>query len=256
MNRPSAAITTSWDDGHPLDLRIAEMLQEHGLSGTFYVPKRWQRPTMDDAQLRELSDGGFELGGHTIDHVVLTQTADDEAATQIRDSQTWLSSVTGQTCQMFCPPTGRFNPSHRAMIAEAGFTGFRTVELWSIDPPRPSFDGLVEMPTSLQAQPHGKLPILRNIVKRRSTGNFIRFARMGQTGDWLDQLERLANAVASDGGVLHLWGHSWEVEEFNQWNRLSEAFAMLGSMTDQMPAMTNGELCQGYSSDSTNGTGG
>lgn len=256
MTKPHAAITTSWDDGHPLDLRIAEMLSEHGLAGTFYVPKQWRLPTMDDRQLRELSGAGFEIGGHTIDHVVLTDTPDNEAATQIKDSQSWLSDVSGQTCTMFCPPTGRFHPVHRAMIVEAGFTGYRTVELWSIDRPRPGSDGLVEMPTSLQAQPHGKLPILRNIAKRRSVGNLLRFIRMGHSGDWLDQLQRIANNVVSNGGVLHLWGHSWEIEEFNQWDQLNEAFALLGSMTDRIPAMTNGEVCRRYSSVSTNGTGG
>ena len=254
MTAPHATITTSWDDGHPLDLRIAEMLGEHGLSGTFYVPKRWQRPTMDDAQLRGLSEAGFELGGHTIDHVVLTDTPDDEASIQIKDSFDWLSDVAGRACTMFCPPTGRFNVMHRAMIAEAGFEGFRTVELWSTDAPRHGSDGLVEMPTSLQAQPHGRLPVLRNIAKRRSATNLLRFIRLGQTGDWLGQLSRVADDVLRNGGVLHLWGHSWEVEEFNQWGPLGEAFALLGSMTDRMPSMTNGELCRHYSS--TNGTSG
>ena len=36
--KPSTCITTSWDDGHPLDLRVAELLAKYGLQGTFYVP--------------------------------------------------------------------------------------------------------------------------------------------------------------------------------------------------------------------------
>ncbi|XAL99608.1 polysaccharide deacetylase family protein [Phycisphaeraceae bacterium D3-23] len=251
MTAPHAAITTSWDDGHPLDLRVATMLVEHGLAGTFYVPRQWARPTMPDAQLRELVDAGFELGGHTIDHVVLTDTPDDEAAAQIKDSRTWLTDVAGRDCTMFCPPTGRFNAHHAAMIAQAGYTGFRTVELWSTDTPRPYTNGLLEMPTSLQAQPHGRLPVLRNIAKRRSAANLMRFYRLGRSGDWLMQLERLATHVEAHGGVLHLWGHSWEIDEFKQWDRLDEAFAMLGSLTDRIPAHTNGELCRLYSSDSS-----
>lgn len=35
---PATYITTSWDDGHPLDLRVAELLSEYHLQGTFYVP--------------------------------------------------------------------------------------------------------------------------------------------------------------------------------------------------------------------------
>lgn len=256
MTTPRAAMTTSWDDGHPLDLRVAAMLREHGLAGTFYVPKRWRLPTMDDMQLRDLVEMGFELGGHTIDHVVLTRTPDDEANKQIKASQDWLAEVAGQPCTMFCPPTGRFHPKHAAMIADAGFVGYRTVELWNVDTPRPVANGLVEMPTSLQAQPHARLPVLRNIAKRRSARNLVRFLRMGQTGDWLDQLQRLVSHVKVNGGHLHIWGHSWEIEEFKQWERLGEAFSLLGSMTDQIPAFSNGKLCQRASSLALNGIGG
>jgi hypothetical protein len=33
-NRPFV-MTTSWDDGHPLDLQIAQLLSKSGLAGTF-----------------------------------------------------------------------------------------------------------------------------------------------------------------------------------------------------------------------------
>src|SRR5262249_26496051 len=58
-------ITTSWDDGHPLDLRVADLLARHGLRGTFYVPRTAENPTMTARQVRELS-GTFEVGGHTL----------------------------------------------------------------------------------------------------------------------------------------------------------------------------------------------
>jgi len=246
-----AWITTSWDDGHPLDLRVAAMLAEHGLAGTFYVPRRWARPTMEASALRELSDAGFELGGHTIDHVVLTDTPDAEAERQIIDSRTWLMDVTGKDCTMFCPPTGRFGARHTSMIAEAGYVGYRTVELWSTDAPRKVAGGLVEMPTTIQAQPHGKLPVLRNLAKRRNTGNLSQFVRLGLTGQWLDQLGRVAQATVERGGVVHLWGHSWEIDAFKQWDRLGEAFALLAALKDRAPSVTNGDLCRRYSSEST-----
>src|SRR5688500_11915407 len=46
--RKAAIVTTSWDDGHPLDIRLAEMLARHGVAGTFYVPLRYEGvPVMD-----------------------------------------------------------------------------------------------------------------------------------------------------------------------------------------------------------------
>ena len=72
------AITTSWDDGHPLDLRIAELLTKYDLQGTFYVPLHNSRPTMSPAQIRELA-GSFEIGAHTVNHVRLTSLNENDA---------------------------------------------------------------------------------------------------------------------------------------------------------------------------------
>ena len=64
-------VTTSWDDGHPLDIRVAELLNKYALRGTFYVPMRAEKQTMTVPQLRELSTR-FEIGAHTLAHTVLT----------------------------------------------------------------------------------------------------------------------------------------------------------------------------------------
>ena len=41
-----AYITTSWDDGHPLDFRVADFAYGVRACGTFYVPKESDRVTM------------------------------------------------------------------------------------------------------------------------------------------------------------------------------------------------------------------
>src|SRR3954447_24640572 len=69
--KPVAYITTSWDDGHPLDARVAELLAKYNLPGTFYVPRTSEYGTMSAGQLVELSSA-FEIGAHTVRHVVLT----------------------------------------------------------------------------------------------------------------------------------------------------------------------------------------
>src|SRR4029077_18107218 len=100
--KPAAYITTSWDDGHPLDLRIADMLAKYGLDGTFYVPRGAENDTMALDQIRKLSCA-FEIGAHTLDHVVLTRATEEEAWRQIGGSKSWLEDVTGLPCLMFCP---------------------------------------------------------------------------------------------------------------------------------------------------------
>jgi peptidoglycan-N-acetylglucosamine deacetylase len=48
-----AYLTTSWDDGHPFDLRVADLPKKYRLRGTFYVPMKSQNETMNVLQLRK-----------------------------------------------------------------------------------------------------------------------------------------------------------------------------------------------------------
>ena len=69
-------ITTSWDDGHVLDLRIATMLDRYNIKGTFYIAREYVDKRMTDEQLRDLSQR-HELGAHTLNHPTLTEIDDN-----------------------------------------------------------------------------------------------------------------------------------------------------------------------------------
>ena len=72
--RRAAFVTTSWDDGHPMDVRLAALLEKHGVLGTFYVPVRYnQFPVMNGDQIRALRSMGMEIGSHTVTHPKLTR---------------------------------------------------------------------------------------------------------------------------------------------------------------------------------------
>ena len=81
----AASLTTSWDDGHPLDLRLAAMLEKHRLTGTFYIPRDASTGTLSASHVRELSEK-FEIGSHTLDHTFLDTVNDAVARLQITDS--------------------------------------------------------------------------------------------------------------------------------------------------------------------------
>src|SRR6266481_3829885 len=100
---PGACITTSWDDGHPLDLRVADLLAKHGLNGTFYIPKAADNETMSATDIRDLMVA-FEIGAHTLKHVALTGATEKQAWHEIADSKSWIEDNTGRPCRMFCPP--------------------------------------------------------------------------------------------------------------------------------------------------------
>jgi peptidoglycan-N-acetylglucosamine deacetylase len=242
MAKAEIYITTSWDDGHPLDLRVAEMLMKHGLKGTFYVPRTAPTETMTEGQIRDVS-GSFEIGAHTLDHVVLTRTTEHRARREIMDSKSWIESTTGKPCVMFCAPEGKFAKPHLEMVRRAGYLGLRSVELGSLEFPRRQL-GVLVMPTSLQAYPHGFLAFAKNAIKRRRLDNFWRFVTHGRSSDWPALAASFLSGGMEHGGVFHLWGHSWELEATAQWRRLDEALHFLSGFTSAASALTNGSICR------------
>jgi peptidoglycan/xylan/chitin deacetylase (PgdA/CDA1 family) len=235
-------MTTSWDDGHPLDFRVAELLAKYGLRGTFYVPRSSEYSTMTAAQLRQLSSS-FEVGAHTLHHVDLTTATEQQAWQEIAASRCWVEQSIGLACPMFCPPKGKFSPTHLRLIRKAGYAGARSVELLSLDFPRAS-DGLKLMPTTVQAHPHGLLAYARNAIRRCAFRNLHLFMVHVRSTDWTGLARALLCRALERGGVFHLWGHSWEIEQTGQWQQLEEVLRFMGQHTKQAVALTNGQLCQ------------
>jgi L-malate glycosyltransferase len=235
------AITTSWDDGHPLDLRIAELLAKHGLRGTFYVPLENTRSTLSPVQIRDLSSA-FEIGAHTLHHFVLTTLTSDRARAEIVQSKARLEELTGKPCKVFCFPKGRYANAHVEMLGEAGFTGARTVELLSFNRPRAE-RGIAIMPTTLQAYPNPTFTYVRNAAKRFRFEALWSLLLHSHGIDWAATAVALLDHAQERGGVFHLWGHSWEIEEYQQWRALDRVLAAMAEANRSATCVTNSELC-------------
>lgn len=222
--------TTSWDDGHPLDLRLAALLHRRGFAGTFYVPgnNREGRPVLGSNKLREL-DGEFELGSHTQDHCYLTTVSDQAARRQIWQGRASLEDALGHGVDGFCYPGGKFRPAHRAMVEAEGFRFARTTCNLCLDTGTHAY----ERPTTLQFYPHTRAVYMRNLIRY---GRPLARSRLGlmacASSNLLGLLKAsLLLAVRSDG-VFHIWGHSWELELFNGWNLLDEFLAFASDHVD------------------------
>jgi peptidoglycan/xylan/chitin deacetylase (PgdA/CDA1 family) len=242
MSAQELIITTSWDDGHPMDFRLAELLTKYNIRGTLYVPRRSQRPTINESSIRKLSQD-FEIGAHTMNHISLITIPPERARPEIMDSKLWIESVTGQECKMFCFPGGKFSSVHVDAVREAGFLGARTTEFLSTSFPRPT-SGVLEMPTTIQARQHRPQAYLRNTVKRAALKNLWTYVSKGWSLDWPDLAAALIRESKTHGGVFHLWGHSWEIDDQSQWSRLEDVLSFLSQFADQAVFMTNSEVCE------------
>jgi peptidoglycan/xylan/chitin deacetylase (PgdA/CDA1 family) len=253
MMTSTAILTTSWDDGHPLDHRLADLLDRYGISGTFYIPRKSQLATLSEAEIANLSQR-HEIGGHTLDHLALTTLPNKEAKQQIRDCKKWVADVTGRACRMFCPPLGKFNTTHTHFINEAGYLGLRSVEFLQTTPPQAlpmlapdgSNNQLWAMPTTIQSHPHARLSYLRNALKRRRYSTAFSALINPHLTDWTLAAERMVSQVIRQGGVFHLWGHSWEIDEHDQWEPLERVLSKLGQwvQSGNLRSMTNAEVCE------------
>jgi peptidoglycan/xylan/chitin deacetylase (PgdA/CDA1 family) len=240
-NPSLSLVTTSWDDGHPLDLRLAELLSRYGLSGTFYVPRdvRWSR--MTETEIRGLSSR-FELGGHTLHHVLLDRVTDDEARNQLAGSRRWIEDVTGKACRVFCFPGGKYRLRQLSLARESGYQAVRTAELLSMHLPR-RVCGLAVVPTTVQVFPHSPSAYSRNAIRRCSVWRLVGTGALLYGRDWLKLAHSLFDETLSHGGVFHLWGHSWEIEQEHQWERLEALLAIMALHREKFTSVTNLELC-------------
>jgi len=80
---------------------------------------------MTTEQVRELHKSGMEIGAHTVNHPILAKLELDRARNEIRESKTWLESVTGSTVSLFAYPNGKptrdYCREHVDLVKELGF---------------------------------------------------------------------------------------------------------------------------------------
>ncbi len=237
QNNPEKIITTSWDDGHPLDKRIAELLIKYRLKGTFYVSAfNPEHEVMQISDIKELSKY-FEIGGHTKNHVVLTKVPLQVASNEISECKAWLSDMIGKPPVCFCYPQGKFTASIVKLVQEDGFKYARTTEYSRID-----IRNILIAPTTMQMYKHTKGTYLKNLVKRGNIdGMEMVFKIRHYTPRLIDLIEYWLEKINREGGIFHLWGHSWEIDQFDLWGEIEEVLKLLSHL-DGFAYKSNGEL--------------
>jgi D-inositol-3-phosphate glycosyltransferase len=211
-------VTTSWDDGHRLDGKLAALLDKYNVRGTFYIAPSDREfaegDRITDDEIRSLAER-HEIGAHTMTHRHLTTISDEEAYKEMVDSREYLEQVTGRPITSFCYPAGMHTSVHARIAERAGFHLARTVRRFSF-----RSDNSFELDTSIHTYDHwlDVWPLLRFV--RYNPIAFLRLYRA-----WDAQAIAMFEYVVAHGGVFHLWGHSWEVDAHGDWDRLERVLA-------------------------------
>ena len=237
MENKKIIVTTSWDDGYPLDYKIAELLDKYKINATFYVPIRnAEYPVMDTAALNNIATK-FEIGGHTVNHIYLNTLNKDAANYEVSTCKTMLQNRLGKEIEAFCYPGGKYSQRDIDLVRQAGFLFGRTTRLLRTTPMlHPHL-----LDTTIQAYNHSSgvltkhcvkntflLPVIQNLFFYKTNRNFPKM------------IEHTMNRVLATGGLFHLWGHSWEIEQYGLWKELEMVLKML-AFNSEMTYLNNTE---------------
>lgn len=241
--------TTSWDDGHILDFRIAEMLERYGMQGTFYVNQyKGNTDFLAPDRVQDLSRR-FEIGAHTLTHPDLTKLPEQELKEEIGGSKKYLEDLLGKEVSMFCYPKGFYSKKVKQVVSSAGFLGARTVKGYTIILPDDPF----EMGTTMHLYPW---PLRKKDAEHLLWGRHL-FQPIQKDFDsffktlppfrafvsWQNYARHLFDHAVSHGNYFHLWGHSWEIEKYGMWSDLEEFFRYVSvRLGKEISAVTNSEI--------------
>jgi hypothetical protein len=105
----------------PMQERLALVQQLAAVIGAT-LPKDLM---MEPAQIKRLHAEGMEIGGHTVNHPILTVLDEEQARAEIVGGKRRLEDITGAPVRLFAYPNGKpgedYGPRDVALVKAAGF---------------------------------------------------------------------------------------------------------------------------------------
>ena len=238
----TVVVTTSWDDGDRCDLRLAELLADRGIRGTFYVPtgNLGSGSVLTPSHLRELANAGFEIGAHTVNHPILTDVSGEALVREIVECKQVLEQMLGSEVPSFAYPKGRSNSEIVSYLRQAGYRNARGMRMMSLSLDFPPFD----MPATVQAYPHRWWGYAKNLLRRGAVATLAKSSvGIARSKNWVELGKTLFDRALQQGGAWHLVGHSWETERIGGWAELKEMLDYVAGR-EGVRYLTNGQFAQ------------
>lgn len=217
------ALTLSYDDGVEQDIRLIDIMNRHGLKGTFnlnsgqFVPEgtvfpagQIHRRLSEKAVLELYGSSGHEMAIHALYHGDLPNLPVSHAMWQVLRDKEKLENLFQRIVRGMAYPYGTVTPEIAKTLKDCGVAYSRTVEsTHRFDVPH---DWL-----RLPATCHHNDPELMTLARR-----FVEEKNYRPT-------------------LFYLWGHSYEFEANDNWNVI-EAFAEYIGGRDNIWYATNIEI--------------
>lgn len=134
---PDKPLLITFDDGYLDNYANAyPILKKYGFTATFFVVTDFldrEPQYMSWAQARELTQAGFKIASHTMQHKSLTTLSDEEIKSELAGSASALNYQLGAQSQYLAYPTGTYNLQIAAMAKAAGYRGAFTIKYGNVD---------------------------------------------------------------------------------------------------------------------------
>ncbi len=229
FNGKMKALTFSYDDGVTQDIRLIELFNKYGMKATFNLNSAllgkpgelmredvhvWHNKVQPE-DVRHIYEG-HEIAGHTLTHPFLPDFTDDsEIIRQVEEDRLRLSELGGYEVVGFAYPGGGINyTSHVADVIRKG-TGIKYCRHTRSNH---SFD--------LQTNLYEFSPTVYHHAQ---------WDKMEELG------ERFLALTPDKPQIMYVWGHSYEFDINNSWERF-ERFLQMMSGRDDIYYATNKEV--------------
>ena len=86
---------------------IMDIMDEHGVKGTFFLVGFWVDKYPD--VVKSIAERGFEIGNHSANHPRMTQLSKEQMVKELTQVNEKIKELTGSTPTVFRPPFGDYN---------------------------------------------------------------------------------------------------------------------------------------------------
>ncbi len=135
LTLPRKPVILTFDDGYDDVYRFAlPILKEFGVRGTIFLlgdrhvkSNSWEdeplrgAQLLNEGQIREMYEAGFEIGSHSLTHACLTKLSRDGAWEEISTSKMRLEELLDGPITVFAYPFGAVSPELERMVRSAGY---------------------------------------------------------------------------------------------------------------------------------------
>ena len=227
----SKALTFSYDDGVEQDIRLVEIFDKNGLKGTFNIntgsfakegtvyPKGQVHRRMTKKQTYELfANSPHEVAVHTLTHPFLEQIPSNMAINEVINDRKNIEEMFGTIARGMAYPFGTTSDEVVAALKACGIVYSRTLG---------GDNNRFEMPRDF----HAWMPTAHH-------NNPSLF-------DWIDEFNSLEYSTVRTNRnaprLMYIWGHSYEFDRDNNWERIEDICSKLSGREDTWYA-TNIEI--------------